>query len=80
MFPSLESLMACTLTSCTVTGLLKRLLKELHVRRILTEDLAVPDDFNDLEQTYRGLCRRDHTSPRRRIGARSLDHDGAAAH
>ncbi|KLO15599.1 Nucleotidyltransferase [Schizopora paradoxa] len=49
-------------------SLLKNLLRELHLRGILTEDLAVPDDFNDLELTYRGLCRLDSSKPRRRIG------------
>ncbi|EJD04833.1 Nucleotidyltransferase [Fomitiporia mediterranea MF3/22] len=51
----------------THQGVLRRLLKELHLQGILTEDLAIPEDFNDLEQTYRGLCRKDDKSPRRRI-------------
>ncbi|KAL5478955.1 hypothetical protein ACEPAI_2242 [Sanghuangporus weigelae] len=51
----------------THRGVLRLLLKELHLQGILTEDLAIPEDFNDLQQTYRGLCRRDEGSPRRRI-------------
>ncbi|KAL5498395.1 hypothetical protein ACEPAH_2537 [Sanghuangporus vaninii] len=51
----------------THRGVLRLLLKELHLQGILTEDLAIPEDFSDLEQTYRGLCRRDEGSPRRRI-------------
>ena len=50
-------------------GVLKKLLRELHLSGILTEDLAVPEDFNSLEQTYRGLCRRDENSSNRRIGS-----------
>ncbi len=49
-------------------GLLKRLLGELHRRGILTEDLCLPEDWSDLELVYRGLCRRDIQSRRRRIG------------
>lgn len=48
--------------------MLRRLLGELHQRGILTDDLAHPDDFDDLELVYRGLCRRNDQSPRRRIG------------
>jgi len=51
----------------THQGVLKILLQELHLRNILTEDLAIPDDFDDLELTYRGLCRLDGSKPRRRI-------------
>ncbi|PFH50099.1 hypothetical protein AMATHDRAFT_145957 [Amanita thiersii Skay4041] len=39
-----------------VPGVLRQLLAELHSARILTEDLALPEDPNDLEATYRGLC------------------------
>ncbi|THH03700.1 hypothetical protein EW145_g6078 [Phellinidium pouzarii] len=51
----------------THRGVLRRLLKEMHLHGILTEDLAMPDDLDDLEATYRGLCRRDQSSRRRRI-------------
>lgn len=49
-------------------GVLRRLLAELHRQGIVTEDLCLPDDFEDLELVYRGLCRRDEHSLRRRIG------------
>jgi hypothetical protein len=37
---------------------------------IITDDLVMPDDWNDLELIYRGLCRKDKQSKRRRIGTR----------
>ncbi|KAF9562856.1 hypothetical protein CPC08DRAFT_706369 [Agrocybe pediades] len=40
----------------THAGVLPRLLRELHASDILTEDLALPEDPEDLEATYRGLC------------------------
>ncbi|KJA24901.1 hypothetical protein HYPSUDRAFT_183221 [Hypholoma sublateritium FD-334 SS-4] len=53
----------------THSGVLSRLLNQLHDAGILVEDLAIPDDLHDLEATYRGLCRLPHvdTSRRRRI-------------
>ncbi|KAF8970645.1 hypothetical protein BDZ97DRAFT_1790287 [Flammula alnicola] len=53
----------------THSGVLPRLLQELHAASILTEDLAHPDDPHDLEATYRGLCRLPNVngSRRRRI-------------
>ncbi|KAI5121470.1 hypothetical protein M0805_003927 [Coniferiporia weirii] len=51
----------------THRGVLRRLLKELHLRGILTEDLAVPNDLDNLEGSYRGLCRLNEASRRRRI-------------
>ncbi|CDO76332.1 hypothetical protein BN946_scf184795.g3 [Trametes cinnabarina] len=54
----------------THQGVLRRLLKALHQQGIITEDLCLPDDFEDLELVYRGLCRKDAFSPRRRIGER----------
>lgn len=39
-----------------MTGVLPRLIRELHSSGILTEDLALPEDPYDLEATYRGLC------------------------
>ncbi|KAG6844101.1 hypothetical protein H0H87_009776 [Tephrocybe sp. NHM501043] len=50
-------------------GVLSKLLARLHAAGILTEDLALPEDPDDLEAIYRGLCRvpgRDD-SKRRRI-------------
>ena len=44
------------------------LLKKLHEQKILTEDLAIPEDMEDLELTYRGLCRHGGNGRRRRIG------------
>ncbi|KAF5376697.1 hypothetical protein D9615_007866 [Tricholomella constricta] len=41
----------------THAGVLPQLLRDLHAGGILTEDLALPDDPNDLEAIYRGLCR-----------------------
>ena len=51
-----------------------RLLRELHATGILTEDLALPEDPDDLEATYRGLCRLPHIegSRRRRIDILSV--------
>ncbi|KAF9259284.1 Nucleotidyltransferase [Marasmius fiardii PR-910] len=40
----------------THKGVLPKLLKALHEADILTEDLATPEDPNDLEAIYRGLC------------------------
>lgn len=37
-------------------GVLEELLKRLHTLDILTEDLAIPEDFDDEENIYRGLC------------------------
>ncbi|KAH9886677.1 hypothetical protein C8Q73DRAFT_714869 [Cubamyces lactineus] len=51
----------------THQGVLRKVLKTLHEEGIITEDLCLPDDFDDLELVYRGLCRRDSHSLRRRI-------------
>ncbi|KAI0651056.1 hypothetical protein C8Q79DRAFT_931196 [Trametes meyenii] len=51
----------------THQGVLLRLLRELHRQGVITEDLSLPDDFSDLESVYRGLCRKDPESLRRRI-------------
>ena len=48
------------------------MLAELHRQGVVTEDLNLPDDFNDLELCYRGLCRRDENSLRRRVGTSRL--------
>ncbi|EIW56377.1 uncharacterized protein TRAVEDRAFT_59518 [Trametes versicolor FP-101664 SS1] len=57
----------CTDDGKTHQGVLRRLLKELHRQGVVTDDLCLPDDFDDLELVYRGLCRRDSHSLRRRI-------------
>lgn len=44
------------------------MLNDLHSSGVITEHLSLPDDWNDLELSYRGLCRRDASSKRRRIG------------
>ncbi|KAF8056043.1 DNA polymerase lambda [Lyophyllum atratum] len=41
----------------THKGVLSRLLKALHIAGILTEDLALPENPDDLEAIYRGLSR-----------------------
>ncbi|KAG2117714.1 hypothetical protein DEU56DRAFT_839003 [Suillus clintonianus] len=52
----------------THAGLLPELLARLHAAGILTEDLALPDDFSALELCYRGLCKLpEPDSKRRRI-------------
>ena len=51
-----------------------RLLRELHTAGILTEDLALPEDPDDIEASYRGLCHLPHIegSRRRRIDILSV--------
>lgn len=49
-----------------LTGILSKLLRDLHSAGILTEDLALPEDWNDLEASYRGLCRLPKNGARRR--------------
>ena len=55
-------------------GVMPRLLRELHTAGILTEDLALPEDPDDLEASYRGLCHIPHIegSRRRRIDILSV--------
>lgn len=50
----------------THAGLLPELLARLHAAKILTEDLALPDDFSALELCYRGLCKRPEPEAKRR--------------
>ncbi|KAG2344642.1 hypothetical protein BDR05DRAFT_882173 [Suillus weaverae] len=50
----------------THAGLLPELLARLHAAKILTEDLALPDDFSALELCYRGLCKRSEPDAKRR--------------
>lgn len=47
-------------------GLLPELLARLHAAKILTEDLALPDDFSALELCYRGLCKLPEPDAKRR--------------
>ncbi|OCH87702.1 hypothetical protein OBBRIDRAFT_837179 [Obba rivulosa] len=63
----------------THRGVLRRLLSELHVQGVLTEDLCLPDDFNDLELVYRGLCRKDAHSARRRIDFLTVPYESRGA-
>ncbi|KAI0772384.1 DNA polymerase beta palm-domain-containing protein [Trametes elegans] len=51
----------------THQGVLRQLLMELHRQDVVTEDLCLPDDWDDLELVYRGLCKRDAHGLRRRI-------------
>lgn len=56
-----------------IEDVMRVLLRRLHEEKILTYDLATPDDLDDLEATYRGLCQVD-TAPgrrQRRIGTAS---------
>lgn len=46
--------------------MLRALLDQLHAAGILTEDLAVPEDFSDLELVYRGLCKLPVSGAKRR--------------
>jgi hypothetical protein len=55
-------------------GILRKLCNSLHKQGILTGDLALPDEWEALEATYRGLCRKDADSKHRRIGATVIDH------
>ncbi|KAK2460439.1 hypothetical protein APHAL10511_007604 [Amanita phalloides] len=50
----------------THAGILSKLLRDLHAARILTEDLALPEDPSGLEAIYRGLCRLPKDCARRR--------------
>ncbi|KAI0687948.1 hypothetical protein BC835DRAFT_1285779, partial [Cytidiella melzeri] len=47
--------------------LLARLIDDLHGRNVITEHLSIPENWNNLELSYRGLCRRDRMGKRRRI-------------
>jgi DNA polymerase lambda len=56
----------CRFTRNIFLGLLPELLARLHAGKILTEDLALPDDFSALELCYRGLCKRPEPEAKRR--------------
>jgi len=47
-------------------GVLRTLIRQLHEIELLTEDLSLPEDWDDLECTYRGLCKLPHGGKRRR--------------
>ncbi|KAF8700595.1 DNA polymerase beta palm, partial [Rhizoctonia solani] len=51
-----------------IMGLLNKLLPVLHSQQLLSHDLAVPDDENDLEAKYMGLCQLHSDTLMRRIG------------
>ncbi|KAJ7658507.1 hypothetical protein B0H17DRAFT_1096959 [Mycena rosella] len=56
----------CPKDGTTHAGILHHLLKALHARKIITEDLAMPENpFGD-EAIYRGLCRLPQFGSRRR--------------
>ncbi|KDN44631.1 hypothetical protein RSAG8_05396, partial [Rhizoctonia solani AG-8 WAC10335] len=48
-------------------GLLNKLLPMLHSQKLLSHDLAVPDDENELEAKYMGLCQLHSDTLMRRI-------------
>jgi DNA polymerase lambda len=50
----------------THAGILHHLLKALHEAKIITEDLALPDNPFDDEAIYRGLCHLPQFGSRRR--------------
>ncbi|KAJ3556163.1 hypothetical protein NM688_g2180 [Phlebia brevispora] len=60
-------------------GVLRYLLHELRKRGIVTEDLCVPEDWDDLELVYRGLCRKDSGSRRRRIDFLAVPYESRGA-
>ncbi|KIK98285.1 hypothetical protein PAXRUDRAFT_824032 [Paxillus rubicundulus Ve08.2h10] len=55
-----------TINGKTHQGILPRLLERLHSAKILTEDLAIPNNFQDLELVYRGLCKLPEPGAKRR--------------
>ncbi|KAK7055517.1 DNA polymerase lambda [Favolaschia claudopus] len=56
----------CPSDGRTHAGILHHLLKALHERKIITEDLALPEDPFDSEAIYRGLCHLPTPGSRRR--------------
>lgn len=62
-------------------GVMPRLLRELHAADILTEDLALPEDPDDISASYRGLCHLPHIegSRRRRIDILSVPWESRGA-
>ncbi|KAF7373640.1 DNA polymerase lambda [Mycena sanguinolenta] len=56
----------CPFDGKTHTGILHDLLKALHEAKIITEDLALPENPLDEEAIYRGLCHLPQAGSRRR--------------
>jgi DNA polymerase lambda len=50
------------------SGIMRRLLQSLHQQGILSHDLSLPEDLDDLETSYRGLCQMRNGGKQRRIG------------
>jgi len=63
----------------THAGAAKKLWQACHTQGIITDDLVMPDDWNDLELIYRGLCRKDTRSKRRRIDFLSVPWEARGA-
>ncbi|KAI0726960.1 hypothetical protein C8Q72DRAFT_925894 [Fomitopsis betulina] len=63
----------------THQGVLRKLLAELRRRGVITEDLCLPDSFDDLELVYRGLCRKGPSTPRRRIDFLTVPYESRGA-
>ncbi|KAI0686927.1 Nucleotidyltransferase, partial [Cytidiella melzeri] len=63
----------------THVGLLARLIDDLHGRNVITEHLSIPENWNDLELSYRGLCRRDGMGKRRRIDFLTVPYESRGA-
>jgi len=63
----------------THRGVLRRLLEELYRQGIVTEDLSVPDDFDDLELVYHGLCRLQPGGLQRRIDFLTVPYESRGA-
>ncbi|CAL1698496.1 unnamed protein product [Somion occarium] len=63
----------------THAGVLCKLLRELRIAGIITEDLCLPDSWSDLELVYRGLCRKDSSSRRRRIDFLTVPYESRGA-
>ena len=59
-------------SGCVWTGAAKTLWQACHALGIITDDLVMPGDWKDSELIYRGLCRKDAKSKRRRIGTQLL--------
>ncbi|KAI0341157.1 Nucleotidyltransferase [Trametopsis cervina] len=51
----------------THAGVLATLIDDLYARRVITAHLSVPDNWDDLDLCYHGLCRRSGIDKMRRI-------------
>lgn len=56
-------------------GLLGKLLPLLHSKKLLSHDLAVPDDEGELEAKYMGLCQLHSDTLMRRIDILTVPHE-----